>query len=882
MTRLRRILLCLILLALAGGRGDAALFGGEHNAFEAAEKSFSLGVWDRAEREFAEFIEKYPKSEGRAAAVSFQAQALFQQQKFAAVVALLNRHQAEAGKLADEYLYWIGTAEFQNTNYPGAAAAFGKLAREFRESSRRMAGAVGEAAARAKLGDWPAVVALLQPPDSAFRQMSPSLGKSEMFTRGLLLLAEAHLAQNHFAETESALKEISAELTPELDWRRRYLLCQAKLGAGRTEEAGSESAGLLTAATGTARLDWQAESVAFRADVLERLGRRAEAMATLKTNLTANVPVARQRDALRQITALALAEGEFAVATDTLNTFVQQFSNSPAADLALLTLGELHLKQSAVTSDTNQLAAALGYLDQLITAFTNSPFVGEAQLNRGWGYWLAARHAETNTPLYAESSAAFQAAVDQLPPSENQAVAHFKLADAEFAQGHFLKALENYRAVLPLASNWPPVKAALKTPALYQSLRASLILTNLVEAEAAMRGILAADPQSAEAGAGVLLVAQAWADANKPAPAQQLFREFGQVFPNSTLQAEVDLLRARLAEQQADWTNAVAAYDEWLTRYSTNDARLRAEAEFGRALVEWRAGNETNALARLTNFVAQFPTNELLAARAQWWVADYYFNQAYSNQAQFQPAETSYKLLFQKWPQSELALEALMMAGRAAMGWGRYENACEYFTNLTSQPNCPDALMAQALFAYGGALTRLPSGDTNKLANWEQARRVFKRIAELYPTNQQTALAWGEIGNCSLQLATEDGSYYAAASNAYQQAIVSPFASGAARGQAKVGLGMTLEKMAELKPVPEKTQLLILARDHYLDVALQTGAAADVFWQKEAVRKALKVLEALEDWCAVEKLCDQLQDNRFAATRERARKLCQEQAKPGI
>ncbi len=873
MTRLRRILLCLLLLALAGGRGQAALFGGEDSAFKAAEKSFSIGVWDRAEKEFAEFIEKYPKSEGRVAAVSLQAQALFQQQKFAAVVALLNAHQAEAGKLADEFLYWIGTAEFQNTNYPGAAAAFGKLAREFRESPRRLAGAVGEAAARAKLGDWATVVTLMQPPDSAFRQAAQGLGKSEWFTRGGLLLAEAQLAQNHFAETEAALKEISAELTPELDWRRRHLLCHAKLGAGHTEEAEIESAGLLAAAAGTSRGDWLADSVAFRAALLERLGRRDEAMATLKRNLNTNAPVTRQREALSQIAALALAQGQFAVATETLETFVQQFSNSPAADLALLTLGELYLKQSVATPDTNRLAAALGGFDRLITGFTNSPYVGQAQLNRGWCFWVEGR--------YAESAAAFKAAAAGLPPSEAQAVARFKLADALFAQKDFGGALENYRAVLPLASNWPPVSAALKTPVLYQSLRASLELTNLVAAETAMRGILESDPHSAEASRGVLLVAQGWADAREPAKAQQLFREFGQVFPDSALRAEVDLLAAHLAEQQSDWTNAVVAYDQWLKRFPTNSP-LRAQAEFARALVEARSGNETNALARLTNFVARFPTNEL-AARAQWWVADYYWNQR-----QYQPAETSYKLLFQTWPQSDLALEAHMMAGSAAMAWGRYENACEYFTNLTSHPNCPGELKAKALFAYGGALTLLPSGDTNKLANWEQARRVFSRIAQLYPTNQQTALAWGEIGNCSLQLATADVSYYAAASNAFQQAIASPFASVAAHSQAKVGLGITLEKMAELKPAAEKNELLVLARDNYLDVTLATGAAADLYWQKEAGNKALKVLEALEDWCAVEKLCGQMQDwlpwarVSLEATKERARKLCSEKAKPGI
>jgi len=871
MTRLRPFWLCLLLLALAGGRGGAALFGSEDKTFAAAENSFRIGVWDRAERELAQFIEKYPKSERRTAAVLLQAQAQFQQRKYAAAVSLLHAHQAEAGALADQFLFWTGEAELQNTNYPGAAAAFGQLAREFRESPQRLPGAVSEAAARAKLGEWATVTALLKPPDSAFRQAALGRANSEMFTRGLLLLAEAQLVQNHFTEAEQALKEIGAESTPELDWRRRHLLCRTQLAAGRTEEAEVESAGLVTAATATARSDWLAESVAFRADVQARLGRREQALTTLRANLTTNAPVARQRDALGRITALALALGQTAVATETLETYVRQFSNSPAADLALLTLGELQLKQSLAPPDTNRLAAALVNFDRLITMFTNSAYVGPAHLNRGWCYWIAGQ--------YAESAMAFQSAVTALPPSEAQAVARFKLADALFAQKNFGGALEHYHAVGLLASNWPAVSAALKTPALYQSLRASLALTNVAAAETAMRGILAADPHSAEAGGSVLLVAQGWAEARDPAKAQQLFREFGSVFPDSALQAEVGLLVARLAEQQSDWTNALVAYDDWLTRFPTNSP-LRAQAEFARALTEARAGNETNALAWFTNFIARFPTNEL-AARAQWWVATFYWNQL-----QYQPAETGYKLLFQTWPQSELALEAHMMAGRAAMAWASYGNACEYFTNLASLPDCPDELRAQALFAYGGALLRLPAAVTNKLANVEEARRVFTQIAQLYPTNQQTAWAWGEIGNCALQLATDDAAYYLAASNAYQQAITSPFATVAARSQAKVGLGITLEKMAEQKPAGEKHGLLVLARDQYLDIALDPGAGADLFWQKKAGKKALEVLEVLEDWCAVEKLCGQMQtwlpwaQPSLETSRERARKLCSEKAKP--
>src|SRR5262249_19762374 len=117
---------------------------------------------------------------------------------------------------------------------------------------------------------------------------------------------------------------------------------------------------------------------------------------------------------------------------------------------------------------TNHLAQALANFDRLITTFTNSPLVGRANLNRGWCYW-----SEGKIP---ESAAAFRAAVARLTPSEDLAVARFKLADALFVQKDFTNALQNYRAALDLSRSWPRLKDTLASQSLYQMLRASLEL----------------------------------------------------------------------------------------------------------------------------------------------------------------------------------------------------------------------------------------------------------------------------------------------------------------------------------------------------------------------------------------------------------------------
>ena len=461
---------------------------------------------------------------------------------------------------------------------------------------------------------------------------------------------------------------------------------------------------------------------------------------------------------------------------------------------------------------------------------------------------------------------AFEAAAKRLPVSEDRAVAMFKLADALFMLKNYSGALQHYQEVLQLATNWPSVNAALSAPASYQALRASLELTNAAGAESAMRGILAADAVGGSADGALLLVAQAYVDASQPAAAQRMFAEFVTRFPNSQLRPEAELLVARMREEQGDWTNAAAAYELWVARFPTNV--LRAQVEFQRAFSAARSGNETNALLMFTNFVAQFPMNTQ-AARAQWWVADYFYQrEAYAE------AELNFKQVFQNWPSSELAYEARMMAGRAAVDKSAFDGAVEHFASLTEDVNCPPDLRAQALFAYGGTLMRMRSvpteAETNKVKFLEQAMTVFSVIVRENPTNELTALAWGEVGNCCLQLAATDASYYSAASNAYQMSFNIPSASVATRSQSKVGLAIVLEKEAQLLTNGGQAELLKAARELDLDVYfgrnLKDGETADVHWRRKAGSDAAKFSELLGEWeQAVKVYRDMLREGLLSA-----------------
>jgi tetratricopeptide (TPR) repeat protein len=194
-----------------------------------------------------------------------------------------------------------------------------------------------------------------------------------------------------------------------------------------------------------------------------------------------------------------------------------------------------------------------------------------------------------------------------------------------------------------------------------------------------------------------------------------------------------------------------------------------------------------------------------------------------------------------------------MMAGRAAVGRQGWGPAIEYFTNLTSDLKCPPEVWVQAMFAYGDTLVSMDS--TNKPADYKEAWDVFDKIAKVYPANAQTALVWGKKAECLLALA-QSAQDYEPVTNAFQQVINSTNADATARSIAKIGLAISLEKMADKKTGTtaqvERAALFNSALSHHLDVlygnCLRDGEKPDPFWTAKAGIEAARLAEKLNQW----------------------------------
>lgn len=846
-----RVWACLgLVLLLASSLSILAQTAEETLFFNAAALAFQDGVYERAEKEFADFTVRYPQSTRVAEAVLFQARAALKQQKFNKAVSLLTTNVGRAPVLADQYHYWVGEAYMQSSNYQAAADTFAQLIKEHPSSVRLLEASYSEAVARYKLGQFAQTVALLQNPQGTYQKEAANRLNDELVIRGHLLLGEALLEQKAYREAEGAMSKMQdSSLAPEYKWQKHYFLLRVEIAEKQFDSALAGSSNLLTIASASGKPGLVAECRALTASIFEQLNQFDEAIEVYTNNLADGAPPEHRRRALLKIIELTLAEGRMSDAGQQLQQFLAKHPEDAASDSLLLTMAELQFKQylmetnqtNTVSASTNLLRAAAGSFDRLLTNYPQSPLVGRAYLGKGWCYWEEGK--------FGESQVAFAIAVEKLPRSADQAVAHFKLADTFFWQKDYSNAVQHYRTVLNDYADLAESNGSLIDQALYQTLRASLELHDLPSASWAMEKLLATHPKSGYGERSQLLMGQSFTRARKPAEARSLFRDFVNRYPESPLRAEIEMAVARSYLQEKDWNSALETYETWLTRFPTND--LRPEVEFNRAWTHSLAGRDTNALMLFTNFIADHPVHAL-APYARNWEADFYFRQGNYTNAQIQ-----YQNLFENtnWHNSAMAYQARMLAGRAGFARQDYEGAEKQFQTLARDANCPTNLAAEAYFALGDTILMRDADPANPTKKFDDAKEAFRRITVSFPTDRLVGAALGRVGDCYFQMGAQDPRFYENAIEYYKGVLApSNHADITARSQAEAGLAKVLLRQAQLpsKTPAEKVELSKAAMDHYLNVfegkvALK-DEQLDPFWVKETGFAAAALAEEQQQW----------------------------------
>lgn len=838
----------------------------EERAFAALEKQFQDGLHAFVVRDATAFTAEHTNSTRLTEVILLEARSLIELGRAAEARVLLEAHTDPAKAGADELVFWQAHAAWREGQTALAADLFRRLETEFPQSPRRLEAAVLEARVRIELGQAALAAAQLEDPAGVFQSAAAADPDQPWAARGWLLLAETALELGNLPRAEAALAAMAARpLPPSREWERQLLLARVRLAAGRLPEALAHATNLWTTNTGSLSPALLAEGAALHGSILESLQQTEAAIEAYARNLATNVPAVQRRLAMEKVIGLGREQNPAAL-TQRLQTFVEQYPSDDLLDLARFALGEGRLAEyyrlaapgvaltpEVVTARTNALGRARGHFDWLLANRPQSPLAGRAELNRGWTLW------EEGPPRLPDALAAFRGAASRLPPSVDRANARFKWADCQAQLGDRAGAVTNYWLV---ATNHldAAIPDTLRADALFQIVRTSLQADDLGTARTALPHLARVDGGGELAQRAELLLAQTLVRLDQPEPARAQYESFLQQYTNSVLVPEVRLAVARTFELRGDSGAALSAYASWLAQY-TNQAglasNLLAQATFDFARVSYRSSPDAASVALLTNFVARFPRDPN-APLAQYLVADHAFGAGEYARAELlfldrllDPA------LFQ--PTAELPYRARLMAGKAAVFRQGWQNAREHFdwiiTNgplyLVSSP-IPVPVVAEAYMARGDLFIREPrDGAVDPLAGYAEATNAFARVALQFPTTEWAPRAWGQIGNCYLQLATADPKRYEDAANAYRQVLASP-ADVALRSMAEVALGLVREKQAVLEPEPRQRPLYEAALAHYLNVVyeknLRPNELADPPWLKQAGLNAVKLAESLQDW----------------------------------
>jgi TolA-binding protein len=850
-TRLARLLLGLLFLISYCNIPFAAAQGletAEGRAFNQAMAAFTDGIFDRAERGFAQFIATFPQSPLVVEATLLQAEAALHQTNANRAIIILSAALPKAGLLQDQYRRLLGNAYLASSNYLAAAETFAAIPRTMTNSSLLLEASYGEAQARFRLGHYREVVALLREPQGVFQRSSKTRPGDKIAALGKMLLAESLFRQQQYDEATRTLEALPPEaLLPEIRWERQYLLCRLMVAERRLSAALFASTNLLSQAAAAGSRDLIASSFSFQAGLLRQLGQLENAAIVYTNNLAETTPMEQRRLSFLNIIELKLAQDKIGEATGMLDAFLLRYPGDIATDIVALTRGELELKlylneratngEPAETKSAGLLQAASARFDAMLATNTSGTVRGKALLNKGWCLWLDGK--------FAQSASAFAAAIQVLPHSEDLAVARFKLGDACIALKDYTNAIAQYRILTNDFSSVPSVRSTLFDQALYQTLHACIALQDESAATRTLTALLESYPDSTLADRSLFLVGQELMKRGKASQARERLIEFGQRFPNSPLTPEAELAVARTFVQEHRWDQAITQYEKWLDTYPTN--ALSSRAAFNQAWAFYKAGRTNEALQHFTNFVARFASDKRLAPMAQSWVGEHYLRTG-----QYREAIGSFQKILENtnWPATNhITYLARLRAGESAFAAQLWPDANGHFTALVNDDNCPPEIAAQAWFAYGDTYLSQDLPRTPAIEKYKEAKNIFTQAAR-YTNSPLAAAAWGKIGECYLQMASYDSKQYAEATNAFLRVMTNASANVTIRSQAEWGLAKALELYGPTVGATAAFQKA--AFDHYYNILigenLREGESPDFIWLEKAGLEAARIAESQKQW----------------------------------
>lgn len=868
----------------------------------AASSAFEDGFWDRAIRDFDEYLRLAPNEPAKSRAFLFQARAHSKKGEPEAGIRILQNRLDSTRDWRMEYFYWLGMLNL-DAGRAQESLTFLERVMKFDETevsqapesstlppNRRLDACLAASRALRSLGDVEKIQAFTETFGDLYRisASEPALENVVIKIRIQNQLAEGIFETKGPAAALTFLESVDPEALkafPDALWDHKLLRFKIAREIGENAMALELARDLKAMSELPELISRKNQANSFLGSALKEVGDLEAARQVFESNLGPAVDENLRRESLLNITTILIESNQADLAAERLQEFIRFYPSDPILDLAQLTLGELYLKiyyrlkEEQAATPQGEIKIAMGLMldpardafQKTLDQYPDSPLVGKAFLDLGWVYW------EKGPEFLSKSLEMFSKASGSLAISKDQAIAQLKLADCYFQTGQYIKAVERYQQLLKDYEFSPSIREEIFPNALYQIILASISLGDLDQAQITMNDMLLKFRDGKLSDQSLLLVGKAYTQQGKPEYGRSILELMKKNYPQSSLLNEADLAIAHTFAEEQSWKKAVEAYDQWIQKHP--ESNLLSQAHYQKALCYSGMGETEMALKSFQLIDRQFPKDRLTPL-ARLWIADHYFNQR-----DFLLAEASYRKLFESDTEISPTLrdQARMMAGRAAFALQEFDRAANHFKTIVESGT--EAFKPQALFAYGDVLLRRPqTNPAAPLEHYATAREFFEQIPRIYPKRAIAAAALGQIGNCYLQEAALDASKYEKAVVAYSEAMRSEMADVSVRSQAEIGLAKVFEKQSARAAAPEKAKdWLDQALERYLNVLygknLQTGETPNPLWIKEAGLAAARILENRGDWLQLTKIYERLGAMDPQSKSALARKLSDAQRK---
>jgi TolA-binding protein len=826
---MRTLILILLLVAvMTTGRGQTSVTAVVVDPLAAGRVALEDGFAAMAEQSFRVSLEKGALSEADvSAARHYLLESLVAQEKFDAMLALLDGWASSGGVAFDVDVYWRATVLHQQSRYSEAAELLQPFSKTWPNSH------LGAPALRL-LGLASLKSGNVQSAVDAFEAFAEKYPKSDEASLNRLDWGKALIFQQELKKAIGVLQPIMLdEDAGRLAGEARYWIGKTHMQSGDIDQGQAVLAPLVANPDISEELRVKVSLVVAKGQA--EAGDTDKAIQLLGDTLSETRGDNAKRRLSHALCGVLLTDKRLEEAIPLVKAYVT--ASPDAVDAA-----ELQLQLGNTLLGEERYEEAIEVYQQFLETFANAGGHAQARQGHGWALMGVGR--------YAEAATAFEKAFDLFADPKQKMDSLYKVGDARFANAQYQQALAVYQRFL---ETFP--EAPLNATAMFQVGACYAALEQHDAAERAFEAVAEAHPDAPEAGEALLRIGELRQLLNDWKGAEAAFVRVMDKYKGKPIFARA--LHGRGLAHYYQWSpDALADFERVVAEFPGSG--VADHAFFMRAMCLYRLGRDAQALSSCREFLERSPDSEW-APSVRFWVGRFAYNTG-----AYEEAETEFLAFVEQYPEHDLADQAVYRAGMAATKRKEYVRAVELFGQLAK--SYPESeRLAEARFHQADAMCQL--------GKFSGAILVFEEVINNYPTSEIVPLAWGRKGDCQFTLGADDPARYEEAIRSYRVVTQSPHARVDHIWQAEYKVARCLEKLDRKEEALDHYYAKVMVPFLMVKNRGEPVSESAKTWFTRASLGAADLVTDKQDWRQLVRILDRIVEADVAVSAEASARI---------